>query len=290
MRVLEGPYAPQQGDFAVAGSADYQLGLDRRGLTAELSTGNYNTQRLLLLWGPRDAPSGTFAAAEYFTTDGFGVNRQAKRGTAIGQYEIAVGRSSTLRLNATAYVTEFNNAGVVREDDYDSGRVGFYGTEDANQTGNTASRASFSATYESHFGEMDLAQQIFVIDRTMRLRENWTGFLEDVQQPTQQPHDQRGDLIDFHFDAVTLGGRGTARWHGSAFGLRQEVEGGYFGRVDQTTSQQYRVAAGSNAPYLTDADLTSTLGNVGTYLDANVHFFPWLALRDGVCGRCSSPT
>ncbi len=282
VRVLEGPYAPQQGDFAVAGSAEYQLGLDRRGLTAEYSYGTFNTQRLLLLWGPNDAPTGTFAGAEYFTTDGFGTNRQAKRGTAIGQYETALGHNGTLRINATAYLTEYNNAGVVREDDYDSGRVGFYGTEDPNQTGNSSSRASISATYEGRFREFDVSQQLFVIDRTMRLRENWTGFIQDVQQPMQSPHDQRGDLIDFHFDALTIGGRGVARWHGSALGLRQEAEAGYFARFDQTTSQQYRIAAGSNAPYLTDADLTSSLGDVGVYLDGNVHLVPWLALRGGV--------
>ena len=46
-------------------------------------------------------------------------------------------QSGVLRLNATAYATEYNTAGVVREDDYDSGRVGFYGTEDPNQVGNT---------------------------------------------------------------------------------------------------------------------------------------------------------
>ena len=282
VRVLEGPYAPQQGDFAVAGSADYQLGLERRGLTAEYSVGNYDTQRLLLLWGPNDAPTGTFAGAEYFTTEGFGVNRQARRGAAIAQYEAPFGGSGSLRLNATAYLTEYNNAGIVRQDDYDSGRVGFYGTEDPNQTGNSSSRASIAATYEGRFRELEVSQQLFVIDRTMRLRENWTGFIEDVQRPMQEPHDQRGDLTDFHFDEVTIGGRGMARWHGSAFGLRQEVEGGYFARADQTTSQQYRVAAGSNAPYLTDADLTSTLGDVGVYIDGNVHVLPWLALRGGV--------
>jgi iron complex outermembrane receptor protein len=282
VRVLEGPYAPQQGDFAVAGSAEYQLGLDRRGLTGEYTIGNFNTQRLLLLWGPNDAPSGTFAGAEYYTTDGFGTNRQAKRGTAIGQYEAPLGKNGTLRLNATAYLTEYNNAGVVREDDYDSGRVGFYGTEDPNQTGNSSSRASISATYEGRFRDFDVSQQLFVIDRTMRLRENWTGFIEDVQKPMQSLHDQRGDLIDFHFDEVTIGARGVARWHGTALGLRQEVEAGYFARMDQTTSQQYRVGAGSNAPYITDADLTSSLGDVGVYLDGNVHLVPWLALRGGV--------
>ncbi len=60
------------------------------------------------------------------------------------------------------------------------------------------------------------------------------------------------------------------------------MEGGYYARLDQTTSTQDRVAAGSNAPYLRDADLTSTLGNVGVYLDGNVHFLPWLSARGGV--------
>jgi TonB family protein len=282
VRVLEGPYAPQQGDFAVAGSADYQLGLDRRGLTTEYSIGSYNTQRFLVLYGPSDAPTGTFAGAEYYTTDGFGTNRQAKRGTAIGQYELPVGNKGVVRVNATAYATEYNSAGVVREDDYQSGRVGFYGTEDPNQVGNTSTRVSVAATYENRFGDTDVSQQLFVIDRSMRLLENWTGFLNDVQQPTQTPHTQRGDLIDFHFDELTFGGRGFARWHGQAFGLRQEFEGGYFARVDQTTSTQYRNMAANGDPYLTDADLTSTLGDIGVYVDANVHVAPWLALRGGV--------
>ena len=192
VRVLEGPFDPQQGNYAVAGSADYHLGLDRRGLTATYTTGSYGTQRLLLLWGPSEGPTGTFAGVEYFTTDGFGANRHAKRGTAMGQYEIPVGAKGVLRVNATAYATEYDSAGVVRDDDYQSGRVGFYGTEDASQVGNTATRASIAATYENRFQAMDVSSQLFVVDRTMRLLEDWTGFLGDVQLPTQTPHAQRG--------------------------------------------------------------------------------------------------
>ena len=282
VRVLEGPYAPQQGDFAVAGSADYHLGLDRRGLTTEYTYGSYNTQRLLVMWGPNDAPSGTFAAAEYYTTDGFGTNRQAKRGTGIAQWEIPIGEKGVVRVNATAYATEYNSAGVVRQDDYESGRVGFYGTEDPNQVGNTSTRASLSATYEHRFESIDVRQQLFVVDRTMRLLENWTGFLDDLQQPTQTPHVQRGDMIDFHFDELTFGGRGFARWHGEALGHRQEFEAGYFARIDHTTSTQYRDMAANQNPYLTDADLTSTLADIGVYVDANLRATKWLALRGGV--------
>ena len=282
VRVLEGPYAPQQGNFAVAGSAEYQLGLDRRGLTTEYTYGSFNTQRLLVLWGPSDAPTGTFGGAEFYTTDGFGTNRQAKRGAAIGQYEIPVGKDGVLRLNATAYATEYNTAGVVREDDYASGRVGFYGTEDPNQVGDTSTRASISATYENRFQEIDVSQQLFLVDRSMRLLENWTGFLDDLQQPTQSPHVQRGDMIDLHFDELTFGGRGSARWHGEVLGQKQELEAGYFARIDQTTSTAYRDMAANQAPYLTDANLTSTLADVGVYLDANLRATRWLALRGGV--------
>jgi iron complex outermembrane receptor protein len=282
VRVLEGPYAPQQGDFAVAGSAEYRLGLDRRGVTAEYTYGSFNTQRLLVLWGPNGTSSRTFGGAEYYTTDGFGTNRQAKRGTAIGQYEIPIGSKGALRVNATAYATEYDSAGVVREDDYASGRVGFYGTEDPNQVGNTSTRASIAATYEDRFQDIDVSQQLFIVDRTMHLLENWTGFLNDVQEPTQTPHVQRGDMIDFHFDELTLGGRGLARWHGDALGQRQEFEVGYFARVDQTTSTQYRDMAANQAPYLTDADLTSTLADIGTYVDTSLRPTRWLTLRGGV--------
>ncbi len=282
VRVLEGPYAPQQGNFAVAGSADYHLGLDRRGATAEYTTGSFNTQRLLLTWGPSDGPSGTFAGAEYYTTDGFGVNRQAKRGTAMAQYETPFGKNGTLRLTGNVYATEFNEAGVVREDAVNAGLVDFYGTMDAHQTGNTATRVSLSGTYEGRFRSVDVLQQLSVIDRTMRLREDWTGFLLDTQEPMQSLHDQRGDMIDFHFTETTFAARGLVRWHGEALGLRQEVELGYVGRVDETTSIQYRVAYANQDPYKTDVDLTSTLGDIGVYVDGNIHLLPWLALRGGV--------
>jgi TonB family protein len=77
LRVLEGPFDPHQGNYAVAGSADYELGLARRGLTAKLTTGSFGTQRALVLFGPAGTGTGTFGAAELYKTDGFGQNRDA---------------------------------------------------------------------------------------------------------------------------------------------------------------------------------------------------------------------
>src|SRR6202035_2708340 len=43
LRVVEGPFDPRQGNYAVAGSANYELGLEKRGLTAKYTTGSFNT-------------------------------------------------------------------------------------------------------------------------------------------------------------------------------------------------------------------------------------------------------
>ncbi|MDP9150930.1 MAG: TonB family protein [Myxococcota bacterium] len=281
LHVVEGPFAPQQGNFAVAGSADYELGLENRGLTAKYTTGSYGTQRLLLTWGPNDQEKGTFAGAEYSTTDGFGQNRQAKRGSAIGQYETALG-GGAFRVTAQAYDTEFNTAGVVREDNYARGRKGFFDAEDLNLTGNTASRYSIALAYQRRNADFDFSQQLFLLQREMRLREDFTGFVEDVQEASQQLHGQRGDLLDLQYQGTTLGARGSARWHGAALGQKQELELGYFARSDWTASTQDRIDNATGAPYKRDVDLNGILGDVGVYVDANVRLLRWLGLRGGV--------
>ena len=59
--------------------------------------------------------------------------------------------------------------------------------------------------------------QVFVIKRDMRLLENFTGFLLDVQQPLQSLHDQRGDMLDMSVQETTLGARGFGRIQGRSW-------------------------------------------------------------------------
>jgi len=283
LRVLEGPFDPRQGNYAVAGSADYELGLDRRGLTAKYTLGSFGTQRLLALYGPAGQTSGTFGGAELFKTDGFGQNRDAERGSAMGQYEGRLGDTGSYRVTGTAYATSYHSAGVIREDDYQAGRIGFFGTRDPRQGGD-ASRFSLSWDVETKHGNATYNQQIFLIDRAMRLRENFTGFLLDVQEPLQSPHDQRGDLIDLEVKELTLGARGSARLSGKAFEQTQELELGYFARGDSTRGTQQRIQAANGHPYATDTDLEARLGDIGLYLDANVRPTQWLSLRGGLRG------
>ena len=280
LRVLEGPFDPRQGNYAVAGSAEYHLGLTERGLLAKVSDGSYGTRRALLAYGPPGSTTGTFAAVQLYQTDGYGKNRDGHSASAIAQYEARNG-SSLYRVTAQGYTASFHTAGVLRQDDFAAGRIGFYDTYDFLQ-GEDASRYSIAAAVESRTERITFTNQVFAIYRPLRLREDFTGFLLDVQQPDQRPHSQRGDLIDLQVAETTLGARGSARLSGEWFDLQQQIELGYFARHDITSGFEQRIEAATKAPYLTEANLDSNLDDIGLYADANLRFLPWLALRGGL--------
>jgi TonB family protein len=289
LRVLEGPFDPRQGNFAVAGSANYELGVEKRGFTAKYMRGSFGTERLLLLYGPREASARTFGAAEIYTTDGFGQNRDARRATASGQYEGRLGGRGSYRITAMAYGTSYHSAGVVRDDDYRSERIGFYDSYDMTlfarqqvRQGGDSTRFSLSGDIDTQLGDVHLGQQLFLISSGMRSRKNFTGFLLDVQKPYQSLHEQRGDMLDLDQEALTFGARGFGRLPGVLFGQKQEIEFGYFARGDQVGASQQRLQAGDGTPYRMETNLTSKLGDIGLYLDASLHLTPWLGLRGGV--------
>jgi len=289
LRVVEGPFDPRQGNYAVAGSANYELGLERRGLLAQYTTGSFGTQRLLLAWGPSGMSEHTFAGAEVSSTDGFGQNRDAKRASVMTQYEGRLGARGGYRVFAQGYSTHYHSAGVLRDDDFRAGRVGFYDSYDVSSfarqqvpSGGDSSRYSIGADIETREGDTTFSQQVFVIKRGMRLVENFTGFLLDVQTPLQRLHAQRGDTLDLNVDELTMGARGAVKLRGKAIGQPQEIELGYFARGDWVHGTQQRLEATNGVPYATETDLTSELGDIGLYADTNLKATPFVTFRGGL--------
>jgi hypothetical protein len=294
LRVLEGPFDPRQGDFAVAGSAEYRLGVADRGLRLAYRGGSFNTHRVLLLWAPDErlspalARPGTFGAVELFHTDGYGENRFAERVSATAQYEGRFGEHGRFTLLGMAYASRFQSPGVVRQDDYEAGRIGFFGTYDRRQGGD-AQRHTLSGNIEWRGGAVELFQQAFFVLRDLRLRENFTGFLLDPQRPNQSPRGadpQRGDLIDQASQELTFGGRGGARLLATIRGLRQQIELGYYARYDRNAATQRRLMRQDGQdtiiPYLTDFDFTAAVTNLAAYLDAEVRPLRFLTLKGGL--------
>jgi iron complex outermembrane receptor protein len=284
LRVLEGPLDPRQGNYAVAGSADYQLGLERRGLVLKGASGSFDTARLTALWGPPGESTRTFGGVQLFRTSGFGQNREAQNARVMGQYEGRLSDSTSFRIGVAGYGTTFRSAGVLRDDLVRQGLVGFYDTLDPRQGGDSL-RAQLHFDLHGHGGSFTWDQAAFLIYRSTRITENFTGFLNDVQLPQQTPHGQRGDLLDRDTTNVTVGARGAARWRTKWMDRNQELEVGYFGRFDAVRGVQTRILAGSNTPYARDYDLDSKLTDIGAYVDANVSPWWWLTLRGGLRGE-----
>jgi iron complex outermembrane recepter protein len=281
LQVTEGPFDPHQGDFAVAGSARYELGVRDRGMRVELEHGSYGRQRYLALWAPKGQREGTFAAAELSSTDGYGVSRAASHASAMAEFEGELGQRGLYRVLATAYATHYSEAGVVRKDDVDSGKIGFYGTEDPTQGGD-ATRFTLSFDLESPMGDGVTTQQVFVTWRTLRITENFTGYLLDTQEVGQSVHAPRGDAIEQDYSALTAGARGGYRVRFKLFDRDQSVEAGYYARYDHTVPKVQRLRFGTQIPYLIDQDLQTDVFNLAGYLDAELKPLSILTLRGGI--------
>ena len=121
---MEGVY-DRAGRFAVAGSAYFDLGVEEHD-DAPRHGRSFGTRRLLAP-GRRGRSEDTFAAAVFRVTDGFGNGtRGSISGGATGQYRFDLPNHFSGLVHVASYGARANVAGVLRRDDVDAGRIGFY--------------------------------------------------------------------------------------------------------------------------------------------------------------------
>ncbi len=278
VRVVEGPFDARQGDFALAGSADYTLGLAERGARAKVELGTYGHQRLLLSWGPEAASRHTFVGVALARGEGFGPSRASTAATALAQLEVPLGHGLRGALFATGHVADFASAGVVRLDDVAAGRLAcpagtepFYCVADPSQGGASA-RTSIGARAAWQRGAAHLEHAVWIVARRLRLRENFTGQLLDA----------RGDGLDALYDTTTIGARGRYRFARRVLGRRQALELGFLARRTAGVTRQDRLRSDGGAPYATVFDDTIALTNVGAWAAITLRPLSWIALRGGL--------
>ena len=281
IRVLEGPFDSRQGNFAVAGSAEYRLGLGQKGMTFKGSLGSHGLRRLLATWRPTSGDGQSFVGAQVYQTQGFGQNRDARSGSAMAQALFPVAEASSLRLFSFAYFGNYHSAGILREDEVQAGKKGFFDSYDVGQGGDSA-QLGFLASLTGREGAFRHEQRMFFGFRNMRLRENFTGFVFDLQLPQQPLHGQRGDMLDKTSKSFMAGASGYGRMRTQLWELPLEWELGYFARVDRVSGQQTRLLAGTDIPYHVDKDLDSVLGDIGLYVDAELKPWHLLSLRASI--------
>lgn len=280
IRVTEGPFAPGQSDYAIAGSAEYQLGVLSRGLRAQGEIGSFGSRRLLLAWAPVDAAPGTFVGFDVRDAAGFGVNRAATSVALNAGYEHVASRELRVSLLGFGHFAQFGSAGVVREDAVAERTLPCAQSADAQRfcstdpsQGGASSRALLAATITWARPGTLLEQTIWGGWRRLRVRENFTGFLLDP----------RGDGLDEQYDTGNAGLRGRYRIETLAFDdLPQQIEVGWIARHDSGTTRAWRVRASDGVPYLAAFDDEIHVTHIGAHVGADLRFAEWLALRAGL--------
>jgi len=282
IRVREGVYDPSQGDFAVAGSADFELGTSRRGITAIAQMGSFRTFREALIVAPENEGDDTFVAIETRRTDGFGRQRASLSASALGQWGFDAG-PWRLRLLGALAGSRADLAGVVRRDDLD--RVGFYGVYDdasARSQNAFAARAllSFLGERRGDRGQTtDFATYLGFTD--FRSQTNFTGYTEVSQfDPTWRG---RGDLVEQRNRAETLGFR--FRHRGARFSpfswLAGSLEVGTSARLDRTEQAQSLLEEPQNQTWDRRIDARIVGADIGLFVDADLDFGDYVSARAG---------
>ena len=280
IRVIQGPFAPDQSDFAVAGTAHYTLGVESRGVRLAGHYGSFDSYRALALWAPVGAREGTFVAGDLRGSRGFGVARASSSAALNARYEAELAPALLGHLFGAIAHADFASAGVVREDDVAAARLSscdgsrdgqFFCTPDPRQ-GGASTRALLSAGLEWQRPGMRFTQSLWGGYRRLRVRENYTGVLLD----------ERGDRLDEHYEAGTVGLRGAVRFETRLLDQPQQLELGWVARHDSGTTRLFRERWAEDVPWTALIDDELHVTHVGGHVAIDARFFDWLALRAGV--------
>jgi hypothetical protein len=277
VRVLEGPFDPRQGDFAVAGSAGYELGVAERGIRVSLGYGRFAEQRALLLWAPTDAERGTFAAVDLRKGDGFGPNRAHSSLSAVARY---AGGSGPLSYSVLlgSHALDFDSAGVLREDAYLTRSLPcakdadsqFFCVEDPAQ-GGSAARHLLSGKLEWRRPDRSYQLQAYGMLRNLRLRENFTGALLDA----------RGDGVDEGYETAAVGLHAAYALTPQFWEARQRLELGIDARHDSGETRMWRLRRETAIPYSSVFDRDLALTHVGAYVRGELSYARYVTLLGG---------
>lgn len=287
IRVIEGVYDPEQGDFAVAGSVHFDLGIEERGYRAKMSLGSFGTARGVVILAPESQSTDTFAAAVIRKSDGFGSGtRGSISGGAMGQYRFELPGEITGLLHVAAYGGRSGIAGVVRRDDIDAGRMGFYDAypdATARSQSASASRLQTSVTLD-HVNDDGSAMStgVWAMVANYRSRLNFTGYMQRGRQNPEWVG--RGDLIEQSNQDIGVGGRFTHRSRKVTVApwLKAQLSTGIDVQTNLVDQAQNLLQPPQNETWDRRVDASIQATDIGFYADGLFAFSKYARLHAGL--------
>ena len=168
---------PSWGDFAVVGSADYQLGLPETGWTLRAGLATDIGGETLVAWRPEGAAAETFVMAQVDRTRGWNSNRDRRHARLAAGITRPLGWGD-LQAFVLAYDGTWEWPGVLRTVEVETDLRSHYGTYGLAQGGESR-RALAGVNWQAHRDYWRLEGTAYAGARWLRVVQNWTGFYED---------------------------------------------------------------------------------------------------------------
>jgi len=270
VRLYKGASRAEVGDFGVAASADFQLGLAAPGLYTELGGGTDRSGEALLAWRPGSGDSGDFLLAEVDAGLGVGDHR------AWRQLNLAAGAEhwwglTRGRIFALGYHGSFDSPGVLREDDLLAGEVDFYGAYPEAGDG-VSSRLIAAAELSRPCAGCGWKVLAWGQLRGLELTRNFTGYAQHPDHGDGVLQGQQGGAVGLRalrWEQVELLGG----WH--------QLMGGIDLRAD-LLEQWERGIEPDGRVWDERIDADARQGEAAAWFTAELHPWPWLELEPGV--------
>lgn len=282
LRVIEGVYDPGQGDFAIAGTIDFELGVEKRGVYSKTEYGSFHTFREVAIFAREGGDPDTFGAFQLQRTDGFGQRRKGILGSAMFQY--GFGRDKwRFHVHGSFGGARSDLAGVLRRDDIEAGKVGWldaypFDTAQAQNASNMDAILGVSGEQRGK-NKRNSSFGLWIQFHDFRLRENFSGFLE-----TDANGDTPGDLVDQQDQRLVLGGDARHRTHEFVLAdwAKGTIELGTSARLDIIDQHIDLVQAPQIQVYQQRVDASIAQTDIGMWLDLDWDFTKYLNLAGGV--------
>ncbi len=299
VHVQEGTYDPRQGDAAIVGSARFELGVAERGYRVKTTYGSFDQVRVVGIAAPAAARDETFVAFSLRQTQGFGEDRASKSASLNAQYGTDLGGRDHLRVLATAYASSAALPGVVRLDDVQAGRIGYYDAYSSFnayfptncmaapcsqpaqgvQTARVIVGANFAHETSGGAG-VELAP--WLMWTNFLSRQNYTGNLESSNLLAQL--NSLGDLWQLTNVETAAGFTARVRTGSLHLGRFLEVvmEPGVFLRAGHTAQSKDLVNPADLAPWDYRENYSLNTVDLAGYVDVDLRFWKKLRVSGGV--------
>lgn len=195
----KGSYNASKGNFATAGSVDFQLKERIANNSVIFETGKFQSHRLVgLIKLLENEKSNAYIASEYVSTDGyFEAPQDFKKFNTLLKYNSQLNENSKIKLTGSYFTSSWNASGQIPVRAVESGFIGRFGAIDPNEGGET-NRFNFMAQYLlSTKPHQALKLSAYFSNYNFELYSNFTFFHNDSVNGDQIKQKEQRNIYGF---------------------------------------------------------------------------------------------